>query len=72
MIKDGSRVLDRWKAGYAKCKKDIGQMSAKYFGRWAWEFDEETVFGRLNSIRVIVRDLHKIIEVNILLPVRPV
>jgi len=63
MTKNALQVLNRWKSGYDKCKKDIGALSINYFSRWAWEFDEEILFGRLNFVRLVVRDLYKIIEV---------
>lgn len=64
LVKDGLYILDQWEATYIKCKKDIEAISAIYFRRWAWEFDEDILFYRLHFVRLIVRDLDKIMKVN--------
>lgn len=58
------RILEQWKTKYTKYKKDIQLLSTRHFTRWAWEFDEDIIFGRLNFVRSIVNDLQKIIQVN--------
>jgi len=57
------RILEQWKTKYMEYKKDIQLLSTRYFSRWAWEFDEDIIFNRLNFVRFIVNDLQKIIEV---------
>lgn len=64
LVKNGLYILDQWEATYIKCKKDIEAISAVYFRRWAWEFDEDIIFHRLHFVRLIVRDLDKIMKVN--------
>jgi len=66
LIKSGLYILDQWKAAYIKCKENIKKLSAIYFSRWAWEFDEDILFQRLHFVRLIVRDLDKIMKVNLL------
>jgi len=64
LVKGGLYILDPWEATYIKCKEEIEEISAIYFRRWAWEFDEDILFHRLHFVRLIVRDLDKIMKVN--------
>jgi len=60
----GIGILDQWRIGYLECQRDIKVLSDLYFNRWAWEFDEDTIYDRLNFVRMVVMDLQKILEVN--------
>ncbi|XP_025202205.1 uncharacterized protein LOC112599500 [Melanaphis sacchari] len=71
LVKSGLYILDRWEATYIKCKKDIEVISTIYFRRWAWEFDEDILFHRLHFVRLIVRDLDKIMKIIELILMRP-
>eukprot|EP00102_Acyrthosiphon_pisum_P010472 XP_008178796.1 PREDICTED: uncharacterized protein LOC100572790 isoform X2 [Acyrthosiphon pisum] len=71
LVKGGLYILDQWEATYIKCKKDIEAISTIYFRRWAWEFDEDIIFHRLHFVRLIVRDLDKIMKIIELISMRP-
>ncbi|CAH1731507.1 unnamed protein product [Aphis gossypii] len=71
LVKRGLYILDQWEATYIKYKKDIEAISALYFRRWAWEFDEDILFHRLHFVRLIVRDLDKIMKIIELLLMSP-
>lgn len=60
------RLLDQWKIRYTEWKKDMQVLSALYFTRWAWDFDEDIIFNRLNFVHMVVNDIQKIMEVNLI------
>lgn len=64
LVKNCIQIMDQWKDKYVKCRKIIEVLSKHYFNRWAWDFNEEILFRRINFVRIIVCDLDKIMEVN--------
>lgn len=65
LIKIALQILNQWKTQYFNCKNDIEVLSIRYCTRWAWDFNEDILFNRINFVSDIVYDLDKIMEVKL-------
>lgn len=64
LIKNAFIIVNHWKAKYSQCQKDIQKISEKYRKSWAWKFDENIIFNKLNFVGLFVKDLAEIFEVK--------
>lgn len=46
---------------------NIQKISEKYRKSWAWLFDENIIFSKLNFVGLVVKELAKIIEVKLII-----
>ncbi|VVC24142.1 Dynein heavy chain, domain-1 [Cinara cedri] len=57
-------IINHWKDRYSQCQKNIQKISEKFRKSWAWKFDENIIFKKLNFVSLVAKDLAEIIEIK--------